>query len=67
MHNNLKEVVLLFLKSGFIAFDGPTAHIAMMEDEVVTKRNWMSRQKFLDLMGATNLIPGPNSTVMTML
>lgn len=66
MHNNLKEVVLLFLKLGFIAFGGPAAHIAMMEDEVVTKRNWMSRQKFLDLMGATNLIPGPNSTEMTM-
>ena len=54
----------LFLKLGIIAFGGPAAHIAMFEDEVVTKRNWMSRQHFLDLVGATNLIPGPNSTEM---
>ena len=60
----LKEIALLFLKLGFIAFGGPAAHIAMMEDEVVTKRKWMSRQHFLDLVGATNLIPGPNSTEM---
>ncbi len=51
---------------GCIAFGGPAAHIAMMEEEVVTKRKWMSRQHFLDLMGLTNLIPGPNSTEMTM-
>ncbi len=56
----------LFLKLGFIAFGGPAAHIAMMEDEVVSRRGWMSRQHFLDLIGATNLIPGPNSTEMTM-
>jgi len=60
----LKEVALLFFKLGFTAFGGPAAHIAMMEAEVVTKRNWMSRQYFLDLVGATNLIPGPNSTEM---
>lgn len=63
---NLKEVAWLFLKLGAIAFGGPAAHIAMMEDEVVKKRQWMDRQHFLDLIGATNLIPGPNSTEMTM-
>lgn len=64
--NNLKEVAKLFLKLGTIAFGGPAAHIAMMEDEVVKKRKWMSHEHFLDLVGATNLIPGPNSTEMTM-
>ncbi len=62
----LKEVAGLFFKLGCIAFGGPAAHIAMMEEEVVDKRKWMDRQHFLDLMGATNLIPGPNSTEMTM-
>jgi len=62
----LKEVAGLFLKLGCIAFGGPAAHIAMMEEEVVNKRKWMDRQHFLDLIGATNLIPGPNSTEMTM-
>ena len=63
---NLKEVAQLFFKLGCLAFGGPAAHVAMMEEEVVNKRQWMSRQHFLDLMGATNLIPGPNSTEMTM-
>ncbi|MBV8858734.1 MAG: chromate transporter [Acidobacteria bacterium] len=58
----LRELALLFLKLGTIAFGGPAAHIAMMEDEVVRRRGWLSREKFLDLLGATNLIPGPNST-----
>jgi len=62
----LSEVARLFLKLGVIAFGGPAAHIAMMEDEVVTRRKWIERQHFLDLVGATNLIPGPNSTEMTM-
>lgn len=62
----LKEVALVFFKLGCFAFGGPAAHVAMMEEEVVTKRKWMDRQHFLDLMGATNLIPGPNSTEMTM-
>jgi len=63
---NLKEIASVFLKLGFFAFGGPAAHVAMMEEEVVEKRKWMSRQHFLDTMGATNLIPGPNSTEMTM-
>ncbi len=61
---NLKEVAGLFLKLGFTAFGGPAAHIAMMRNEVVHKRKWMSEEYFLDLIGATNLIPGPNSTEM---
>lgn len=64
--SNLKEVATLFFKLGSIAFGGPAAHIAMMEDEVVKKKKWMTHQHFLDLVGATNLIPGPNSTEMTM-
>jgi len=64
--SRLVELAKVFLKLGFIAFGGPAAHIAMMEDEVVSKRKWMTRQHFLDLVGATNLIPGPNSTEMTM-
>jgi chromate transporter len=65
-NNKLKEVALVFFKLGCFAFGGPAAHIAMMEDEVVTKRKWMTRDHYLDLIGATNLIPGPNSTEMTM-
>lgn len=60
--SSLKELSYLFLKLGTIAFGGPAAHIAMMEDEVVRRRRWISRPEFLDLLGATNLIPGPNST-----
>ena len=59
---SLSEVALLFLKLGTTAFGGPAAHIAMMEDEVVRRRRWLSREEFLDYLGATNLIPGPNST-----
>lgn len=62
----LKTLAKLFLKLGFVAFGGPAAHIAMLEDEVVEKRKWMTRDHFLDLVGATNLVPGPNSTEMTM-
>jgi len=63
---NIKEVFFVFFKLGCIAFGGPAAHIAMMEEEVVNKRKWMTRQYFLDMIGATNLVPGPNSTQMTM-
>lgn len=58
----LAELARLFLKLGTIAFGGPAAHVAMMEDEVVRRRRWLSREEFLDYVGATNLIPGPNST-----
>jgi chromate transporter len=60
----LREIAGLFLQLGFTAFGGPAAHIAMMHDEVVVRRRWMDEQHFLDLIGATNLIPGPNSTEM---
>jgi len=61
---SLREIALLFLKLGTIGFGGPAAHIALMESEVVKRRHWLSHQEFLDLLGATNLIPGPNSTEM---
>jgi chromate transporter len=54
----------VFLRMGLTAFGGPAAHIAIMHDEVVKRRKWLSEQEFLDLLGATNLIPGPNSTEM---
>jgi chromate transporter len=62
--SSLREVAGLFLKLGVTGFGGPAAHISMMRQEVVAKRKWMSEQHFLDLIGATNLIPGPNSTEM---
>lgn len=61
---SLQELALLFFRLGTTAFGGPAAHIAMMEDEIVHRRRWLSHEKFLDLLGATNLIPGPNSTEM---
>src|SRR5437899_9378093 len=60
----MREVAALFLKLGTIAFGGPAAHIAMMREEVVRRRRWVSDERFVDLLGATNLIPGPNSTEM---
>jgi chromate transporter len=58
----LSEVALLFLRLGFTAFGGPAAHIAIMEDEVVRRRRWLTPERFLDLLGASTLIPGPSST-----
>ncbi len=58
----VREVAQLFVKLGVIGFGGPAAHIAMMRDEVVRRRGWIDDAEFLDLVGATNLIPGPNST-----
>lgn len=62
--NRLIELAKLFLKLGVTGFGGPVAHIAMIEDEVVKRRQWLTQEHFLDLLGATNLIPGPNSTEM---
>ena len=60
----LKEIAVSFLRLGTTAFGGPAAHIAMMEEEFVRRRGWVSHADFLDMLGATNLIPGPNSTEM---
>jgi len=60
----LREIAAVFLRLGFLGFGGPAAHIAMMEELVVVKRKWLDREHFLDLVGLTNLIPGPNSTEM---
>jgi chromate transporter len=61
---SLRELALLFFRLGATAFGGPAAHIAMMQDEVVRRRKWLTDERFLDLLGATNMIPGPNSTEM---
>ena len=58
------SILLIFLRLGTIAFGGPAAHVAIMQEEFVRRRKWLSDQQFLDLLGATNLIPGPNSTEM---
>jgi chromate transporter len=58
----LPEIARVFFKLGATSFGGPAAHIAIMEDEVVRRRRWITRESFLDYIGATNLIPGPNST-----
>lgn len=62
--SRIAEVAKVFLKLGFVGFGGPAVHIAMMEEEIVGKRHWLTHEHFLDLIGATNLIPGPNSTEM---
>jgi chromate transporter len=64
MRPGLAELAAVFLKLGATSFGGPAAHVAMMEQELVDRRRWLSRERFLDLLGATNMIPGPNSTEM---
>src|SRR5216684_684481 len=59
---SLRELAFFFLRLGITAFGGPAAHIAIMEDELVRRRKWLPREKFLDLLGASNLIPGPSSS-----
>src|SRR5579883_2564426 len=59
---HLGEVAAVFLRLGFTAFGGPAAHIAMMRQEVVERRKWMSNERFVDLIGVANMIPGPSST-----
>jgi chromate transporter len=59
---SLWELAAFFLRLGVTAFGGPAGHIAMMEDELVRRREWLSREKFLDLLGASNLVPGPSSS-----
>jgi len=61
-----RELAALFVRMGFTAFGGPAAHIAMMEEEVVARRRWFTHEEFLDMLGVTNLIPGPNSTEMAL-
>ncbi len=63
---NLKEIIGVMIKLGFTAFGGPAAHIAMLEEEVVERRRWTTKEHFMDLVGITNVIPGPNSTQMAM-
>src|SRR5512133_3978838 len=62
MPSPLREVAAVFTRLGFTAFGGPAAHVALMEAEIVTRRKWIDRQHFLDLVAAVNFIPGPNST-----
>src|SRR5580704_926785 len=61
---SLSELAAIFLRLGLTAFGGPAAHVAIMEDEFVRRRRWLTHERFLDLLGAANLIPGPSSTEM---
>jgi Chromate transport protein ChrA len=67
MNQRLVEVAQVFLRLGALSFGGPAAHTALMQKEVVEERQWLGAAEFLDLMGAVNLIPGPNSTEMAIL
>ena len=62
----MRELILLFARLGLTSFGGPAAHIALMEEELVRRRAWLTRERFLDLLGVTNLFPGPNSTELAM-
>ena len=62
--SRITELLALFGKLGVVGFGGPTAHIALMDDEVVTRRAWLPRDEFVEALAATNIIPGPNSTEM---
>jgi len=64
LRERLRDLALLFLKLGAISFGGPAASIGLMQDEVVRRRQWLTQQQYLDMLGVTNLIPGPNSTEM---
>ena len=64
-HGQLWEIAKEFLRLGFVAFGGPPVHFALMEERFVRKRQWLSRERFLDLIGAVNLLPGPSSTELT--
>ena len=66
MHSSLQEVAAVFSRLGMTAFGGPAAHIAMMRNELVERRRWLSDGEFIDLLGITSLIPGPNSTEMAL-
>jgi chromate transporter len=66
MPGTLRELATFFLRLGTTAFGGPAGHIAMMEDELVRRRKWLSRESFLDLLGASNLIPGPSSSELAL-
>src|SRR5712691_1750147 len=63
---SLRELALVFLRLGCISFGGPAGHIALMEDDLVRRRRWLSHETFLDRLGAVNLLPGPNSTEMAL-
>ena len=63
-HARLGEIAQAFLRLGFVAFGGAAAHIGLMEEEFVRRRKWLSREEFLDRLGAVNLLPGPTSTEM---
>lgn len=58
----LREVACEFLRLGFVAYGGPATHVAMMEEDFVRRRGWVTRERFLDLLGAVSLLPGPSST-----
>ena len=62
--SSVREIAWLFMRLGATSFGGLAAHIALMEREVVQRRGWLTHEQFLDMLGATNLIPGPNSTEM---